>query len=63
MRATRRLQLLGVLELDDEAASTRTVLSRLNELASASQVAVLVTNGLDPEGSQAAALDGGAAVH
>jgi hypothetical protein len=52
-----RLQLVDVLELDDEAARTRAVLSRLSELAWASQVAVLVTDGLDADLARRLATD------
>ena len=58
-----RLQLLDVLELDDQAARTRAVLSRLSELATASQVAVLVTDGLDADLAHRLATDLGLQHH
>lgn len=44
-----RLQLVDVLELDDQPDRTRAVLSRLNHLAAASQISVLITDGLDTD--------------
>ena len=51
------LQLVDVLELDDDPDRTRAVLSRLHAVATASSVAVLVTDGLDADLAQRLAHD------
>jgi hypothetical protein len=52
-----RLQLVDVLELNDEPARTRAVLSRLARLVAATPVAVLVTDGLDVDLARRLATD------
>jgi hypothetical protein len=52
-----RLQLVDILELDDEPARARAVLSRLGDVAAVWRVTVLLTDGLDADTARGLALD------
>jgi hypothetical protein len=44
----RRLRLLDILEIDDDADRTREVLRRLADTAASAHAAALITDGVDP---------------